>query len=329
MKKSLLALLISSVFVIAGCEDGKMTQTVLEAEKQIVHLGTELKNAQSDLAKKEAEVAKLSGVKAENEKLKAELEKAQQNTALNVEIVKIFDKKDVIKHKVDPKEEFAIEESTVSSIVTLPKTNFDWLNQLLINQAYDYNEEESRKLKNPTEEEFKKHREEVYQGLLESTKTEPTIGYDEHIHSTFMGQRNNITTFLMTHYSYTGGAHGMHHTQYINVDLAKKVVIGLNDLISPKNQAQLKELLWENYSRERVDENGKYNGFGDKKEFRISDQFYFTPEGIAFVYPPYELGAYAEGDIEVEADWYSINKLLNSDYQRGEKDGFFAEELEN
>lgn len=52
MNKSLLALLISSVFVIAGCEDGKMTQTVLEAEKQIVHLGTELKNAQSDLAKK-------------------------------------------------------------------------------------------------------------------------------------------------------------------------------------------------------------------------------------------------------------------------------------
>ncbi|MDY2948154.1 MAG: DUF3298 domain-containing protein [Mannheimia varigena] len=329
MKKSLLALLISSVFVITGCEDGKMTQTVLEAEKQIVQLGTELKNTQSELAKKETEIAELSGVRAENEKLKAELEKAQQNTALHVEIVKIFDKQEVIKHNVDPKEEFAIEESTVSSIVTLPKTNFDWLNQLLINQAYDHNEEQGRKLKNPTEEEFKKFREDVYQGLVESTKIEPTIGYDEHIYSNFIGQRNNIATFLMAHYSYTGGAHGMHYTQYINVDLAKKAIISLNDLISQKDQAQLKEILWENYSRERVDENGKYNGFGDKKEFRISDQFYFTSEGIVFVYPPYELGAYAEGNIEIEADWHSINKLLNSDYQRDEKDGFFAEELEN
>ncbi|GAB1673998.1 RsiV family protein [Mannheimia haemolytica] len=328
MKKSLLALLIGSVFLISACEDGKMTQTVLEAEKQIVQLGTELKNAQADLAKKEAEVAELSGVKAENEKLKSELENAQQNTALNVEIVKIFDKKEVIKHQVDPKQEFAIEESTVSAFVSLPKTNFDWLNQLLINQAYDYNEEQGRKLKNPTEEEFKKHREAVYQGLVESVKTEPAIGYDDHISSAFIGQRNNIATFTMMHYTYMGGAHGMHYTQYINVDLAKKAIIGLNDLISPKNQVQLKDILWENYSSVRVDENGNYNGFADKKEFRISDQFYFTPHGIAFVYPPYELGAYAEGDIEVEADWYLINKLLNSEYQRGEKDGFF-EELDN
>ncbi|MFA9488356.1 MULTISPECIES: DUF3298 domain-containing protein [unclassified Mannheimia] len=329
MKKSLLALLVSSVFVMSGCEDGKMTQTVLEAEKQIVHLGTELKNAQSELAKKEAEVNELSGVKAENEKLKAELEKAQQNTALQVEIVKIFDKKEVIKHQVDPKEEFAIEESTVSSFVSLPKTNFDWLNQLLINQAYDYNEEAGRKLKNLTEEEFKKHYEEVYQGLVESVKSKPVIGYDEYISSTFIGQRNNIATFLMTHYTYTGGAHGMHFTQYINVDLDKKAVIGLNDLISQKNQAQLKEMLWEIHSRERVDENGNYNGRGNQKEFRVSEQFYFTSSGIVFVYPPYELGAYAEGDTEVEADWHSINKLLNPDYQRGEKDGLFAEELEN
>ncbi|HGO5855199.1 TPA: DUF3298 domain-containing protein [Mannheimia haemolytica] len=329
MKKSLLALLISSVFVMSGCEDGKMTQTVLEAEKQIVQLGTELKNAQSELAKKETEVAELSGVKAENDKLKAELEKAQKNTALNVEIMKIFDKKEVIKHQVDPKQEFAIEESTVSAFVSLPKTNFDWLNQILINQAYDYNEEAGRKLKNLTEEEFKKHYQQVYQGLVESVKSEPAIGYDEHISSTFIGQRNNIATFAMTHYTYTGGAHGMHYTQYINVDLAKKTIIGLNDLISPKNQAQLKDILWENYSNEHVDENGNYNGFADKKEFRISDQFYFTPYGIAFVYPPYELGAYAEGEIEVEADWYSINKLLNPEFQRDNKDGFFDLEAEN
>lgn len=329
MKKSLLALLISSVFMIAGCEDGKMTQTVLEAEKQIVQLGNELKSTKDALEKKELELAELSEVKAENENLKAELEKAQKNMALHVEIVNIFDKKDVIKHQVDAKEEFAITESKVSSFVSLPKTNFDWLNQLLINQAYDYNEEKGRKLKNPTEEEFKNYRESVYQDLVESAKTEPAIGYDDHIYSTFVGQRNNIATFIMTSYSYAGGAHGMHYTRYINVDLDKKAEIKLNDLISQQNQAELKQILWKNYSSTRVDESGKYNGFGNEKEFRLSEQFYFSPSGIVFVYPPYELGSYAEGNVEVEAGWYSVNKLLNSDYQVGEKDGFFEEDLKD
>ncbi len=61
MKKSLLALLIGSVFLISACEDGKMTQTVLEAEKQIVQLGTELKNAQADLAKKRLKLQNFQG----------------------------------------------------------------------------------------------------------------------------------------------------------------------------------------------------------------------------------------------------------------------------
>lgn len=323
MKKSLLALLISSVFFVVGCEDSKMTQTVLEAEKKIVQLGNELKSTKDTLAKKEAEVAELSNVKAENETLKAELEKAQQNTALNVEIVKIFDKKEVIKHNAEKKEEYMLEESRIDSFISIPKTNLGWLNQLLLKIIYDPNEEAGRKLQHPTEDDLKKYREEVYQALVASAKEEPVIGYEESIHSDFIGQRNNIVTFSVQPYSYSGGAHGLHYTQYINIDLNKKSVIRLDDLVSKQNQAKLKEALWESYAVFRVDENGKYNGFADKKEFRISPEFYFGANGVVFVYPPYELGPYAEGDVEVSLPWYLVNDLFNKDYQRGEKDGFF------
>lgn len=326
MKKSLLALLVSSVLVIAGCEDGKMTQSVLEAEKHIVQLGNELKSTQDSLAKKEAEVAELSGVKEENDKLKAELEKAQQNQALQVEIVKLFDKTEVVKHNVDPKEEFSIKETEVRSFVSLPKTNFDWLNQLLINKIYDYNEEQGRTLKNPTEEQLKQYLEEGFQAAVESVKQEPLLGNEDRIDSYYEGRRNNIATFAMTFYNYLGGAHGMHLTQYINVDLDKQAEISLNDLVSEKNQAKLKEILWDSYASSRVDASGKYNGFGDKNDFRISSEFYFSSSGIVFVYPPYELGPYAEGDVEVHVSWHEANNLLNPDYQRGEKDGLFKRE---
>lgn len=162
--------------------------------------------------------------------------------------------------------------------------------------------------------------------MVESAKEEPVIGYDDSLTSSFLAQRNNIATFTMQFYSYSGGAHGMHYTHYINFDLNKKSIINLDDLVSPQNQAQFKEMLWANYRNNRLDENGKYTGFAEQKDFRISPDFYFAPHGLIFVYPPYELGPYVEGDVEVEVSWYEINDLLKPEYRPTEKDGFFMNE---
>lgn len=323
MKKSLLTLLIASAFFTVGCEDSKMTQALLEAEKNIVQLGNDLKVTKADLDKKVEELNALSAVNAENETLKAELEKAQKNVALQVEIVKIFDKSEVIKHAPKPKEEYQLEETGVAHFVAIPKTNLAWLNQLFINKVYD--PEALKTTPNPTEQDLVAQSEKNYQGMLADAKGEPVLGIEESIRSDYLGQRNHIASFMMQAYSYGGGAHGMHHTAYINVDLNKKAEIRLDDLIGSKNQGKLKKVLWKNYSDERLDEKGKYNGFANPKEFRISDQFYFDRNGIVFVYPPYELGPYAEGDVEILAGWEEINELLNGDYQRTEKDGFFKE----
>lgn len=326
MKKSLLTLLISSAVLMTGCEDGKMTQTVLEAEKTIVQLGNELKATKSDLEKKIEELNSLSTVKAENEKLKAELAKAQAHLALQVEIVKIFDKGETIEHPPATQEEYGREMSGVFHFVTIPKTNMAWLNQLLINKAYG--DEEIKKNPNPTEEDLRKQSEVNYQQMIEAVKETPVIGIEESLNSYYLGQRNNLAVFVMDYYAYSGGAHGINYTRYLNVDLNKKIVIGLNDLINPKNHDKLKKILWTNYSSERLGDNGKYNGFADEKDFRISEDFYFDGYGINFVYPPYELGPYAEGNVQISASWYEINELLNSEYQRTEKDGFFPEALE-
>lgn len=309
MKKSLLALIVAATFLTTACEDKETLQKLQNAEKALVQLESDLKT-----------------VKAENETLKAELTKAQQNVPLQVEIVKIFDKSEVIKHKVDQKEEYAIDESKVTSFVSIPKTNFEWLNKILVRRAYNPDEDLGRTLKNPTEQDLIKATEDNHNSMIAIAKGDPVIGFEESLFSDFIGQRNHIATFSMQYDVYTGGAHGMHGISYINVDLNKKTVISLNDLISDKNLDLFKEMVWENYAMSRVDENGKYNGYADKKEFRISPEFYFSSTGIVFVYPPYELGPYAEGDVEVEVSWYQANDLLNPDYQRGEKDGFFKQE---
>lgn len=308
MKKSLLALIITATFLTTACEDKETLQKLQNAEKTRVQLEMDLKN-----------------VKAENETLKAELTKAQQNVQLQVEIVKIFDKSELVKHKVNPREEYAIEETKVGSFVTMPKTNLDWLNNILVKKAYAPNKELGRTLQNPNEQDLIKLIEENYHNMIASAKEGSSIGYDEDMYSEFIGQRNHIATFSMENYSYSGGAHGMHYLSYINVDLNKKEEIRLNDLISSGNQEKLKKVLWKNYSNERLNEKGEYNGFANPKEFRISEEFYFNNLGIIFVYPPYELGSYSEGYVQILVSWEEINELLNGDYQRTEKDGFFKE----
>lgn len=131
----------------------------------------------------------------------------------------------------------------------------------------------------------------------------------------YMGQRNNLVMFSKHYYSFSGGAHGMYSTEYLNIDVNKKAVIQLDDLVSSKNQTKLKTILWENYTRERLDENGNYDdSFMAKKDFYIANNFYFSPNGITFVYPVYVLGAYAEGEIELSVSFEEISELLNKAY---------------
>ncbi|MDH2997293.1 hypothetical protein A1D22_06360 [Pasteurellaceae bacterium LFhippo2] len=328
MKKSVIALLVSSIFILSACDDKQMTQKVTEAEKQIVQLNSELQKAQSELSTKTAELDKL---KEQAVTLSEDLANAKQKTsafpALQVEILKLFDKSESIKHPKDPKnpdDEYYREETNISLFASIPKTQIEWLNDLLLNEVYrsSISEEEYKAHKGKvTVEQLKESLDKEYNGFINDAKEEKPIGLSRSVDSYYLGQRNNIVFFSQSHNSYYGGAHGMYYTRYLNFDVNKKELITLNSLVPPKNQAKLRELLWESYINDRQLQEGEAP-YAEKSDFRISEEFFFSPYGITFVYPPYELGPFAEGEIEVPLYFHQLNELLNSDYRLTEKDGF-------
>lgn len=308
MKKSLFTLLIGSVFLLSGCEDKINTQKLLDAEKQIMHLSTQLKSAQ------------------------AELEKSKNVfPSLNVEIVELFNKSEDVKLSKEQKAEFERESSAVQVFASIPKTNVAWLDQLLLAKVFSTLGVGLTQLKAEeiTKDELTQILQQRYDTLMSDIKEQPAVAMSSSLESYYLGQRNNIVSFYFFSYDYYGGAHGMFMTHYANVDINKKKVITLNDLIDPRNQDKVKDALWEIYSIERLDENGEYNGFIAKNDFRISENFYFGLNSIRFVYPVYELGPYSEGEVEIELDWSMANKLFNSDYHRTAKDGFGQNPIEN
>lgn len=333
MKKLLLAAFVASALALSACEDTNLPQKVFEAEKKIVQLETDLKKSQVDLKTKSDE---LGALKREHEGLKNQYTETKTTLesigfpSLKVTIEPLFEKSEHLKFGKAPKDEFAREDTTVSMFVSVPKTQIEWLNQLLLAEMFKMWLVENEKLpENITAELLTQRLQERYGAMLEEAKEFKPIALSESLDSFYIGQRNGIVTFSLTSHSYSGGAHGMFAVQYVNVDTNKKAVIGLNDLIGEKNQTKVKELLWEQYRIARTDINGKYVGFADKKDFRISDDFYFSPTGITFVYPPYELGSFAEGVVEVSLSWYEVNALLNGDYQLKAQDGFGLNKIEN
>ncbi|NEN74977.1 DUF3298 and DUF4163 domain-containing protein [Pelistega sp. NLN82] len=295
MKKTIIATVIGSVFMLAACSDN-----------------TELTQAKEKLATLEQQSAQqVEKLTAELNQVKAELAThASQVPALHVKVSTVFEKEEEIKHTV--KDEYDIETTTVHYRVQVPETGIDWLDTLLV-QVYS-NTDGKLSDKVLTKEALTQQAQQEFSTIVDDIKKEPISGYEHISNAEFEGQRENIVTFSHSYYSYAGGAHGVGGINYINIDTNKKAIITLNDLIAPAQQDKLKDILWGKYKGDQAEE----DLFVNRKDFDFikNNNFYFSPAGLHFVYPVYTLGPYVEGEVELTVSWYEINALLNKDYQR-------------
>lgn len=294
MKKSLLALLISMLF-LTGCEDKTQTAQLQQAQTTIAQLKSELSETQKQLAQA-------------NDKLSA---KAEFPT-LRPKTLNVFSQTETLKfEKKSTEDEFIPEEGTVTLNNTLVQTGIEWLDQALFEQnvAMFIEQEQTTEINLTT---FQAMLKQTFADRVAAIKKEPQIGDELSVYMNYLGQWNNIATFSQFVYSYTGGAHGMFSTDYLNFDVDKQKLITLNDLFSQPNRQKAKQLLWETYKARSAEENDQ--PFVEQKDFSLSEQFYFTPDGLVFSYPPYAIGPFVEGEIDLTLTWEEINELINPDY---------------
>ena len=156
-----------------------------------------------------------------------------------------------------------------------------------------------------SEQQFIEYLQTHYADNVKEVKEFELIGISTNVDVEYLGQRENIATFTMSYHHYSGGAHGMYSTHFVNVDLDKKAVIRLDDVFTKAQQNKVKALLWEIYQNESRGDNGeRQEPFTAKADFYLSDNFYFSQDGIVFVYPLYALGPYAEGEKELRLSLY-------------------------
>lgn len=321
MKKTTLAATMAALLLLAGCDDQIGAQKLLEAEKTIVNLESQLKQTQQELTKAKNEIAQ---IQPELAKFKSAL------PGLKVEIETLFEADETLQFDEATKLEFDRDETSIAVSASVPKTQIEWLDQLLLLELYKINLAENASVpKQVSREQVIEQFSKAYQDLVKEAKEIKPIGLGMSVAGSYISQRNQLALFTLLYSDYSGGAHGTYFTRYLNVDLENKTLIQLNDLIPETNQEKVKELLWENYKNARLNHQGKYVGTVEQADLKLSENFYFSQDGVVFVYPPYELGSYAEGEIEVTLSWQEGYHLINEAYRLNEKDGFKLQPIEN
>lgn len=122
--------------------------------------------------------------------------------------------------------------------------------------------------------------------------------------------RSNRLIVCHSAYQYTGGAHGMHALQMMNIDTKTKKTIGLSDVLSPTEINRLPVLL-EKKLRQKfnlTDTDSLNSVIFDEHPELVNTNYYITHTGIGFIYNPYEIAAYSYGTLQLFVPFSELKK---------------------
>ncbi|MCD8309926.1 MAG: DUF3298 and DUF4163 domain-containing protein [Prevotellaceae bacterium] len=124
----------------------------------------------------------------------------------------------------------------------------------------------------------------------------------------------HLLTYRVYYEEYTGGAHGIYLTNFLNVDLSTLTPVRLDDLFAKGYEEQLTDLLWnqlmaDNHvtTREELQDMGYALG-GD---IEPTGNFYLDDAGITFYYNVYDIAPYVMGTTAITLSYDILQPLMD------------------
>ncbi|CRF34389.1 dynein heavy chain [Brachyspira suanatina] len=120
----------------------------------------------------------------------------------------------------------------------------------------------------------------------------------------------NIISFSIYNYSYTGGMHGIYNVApaiYL-ISTGEKIGTNLSELVENQNDRELINLM-----RSKLLRNFTEKDFFDFYSIRLSDIYDITPSGIKFIWPLYKIADYAQGVIEIDFTYLELRPFVRKD----------------
>ncbi len=152
----------------------------------------------------------------------------------------------------------------------------------------------------------------------ESQKGEEYVGawysYYKGIEGHVQYYRGKFLVYRIDFNEYTGGAHGIYMTSFLNLDLETLVPIRLEDLFVPDYEVPLTDLLWNQLMADNhvaTHEELEDLGYTSTGELTPTENFYLDKEGITFYYNVYDIAPYVMGPVKITLPYDAVRHLLN------------------
>lgn len=133
-------------------------------------------------------------------------------------------------------------------------------------------------------------------------------GIESHVQS----YEKDLLTYRIDYNEYTGGAHGIYMTTYLNIDLIHLRPLRLDDIFVSGSKEALADLI-----RNQLMVDNKVTtpdeledlGYGSTGEIAPTENFYLDKEGITFYYNVYDITPYAMGPVKVKLPYEIVEHL--------------------
>ena len=139
----------------------------------------------------------------------------------------------------------------------------------------------------------------------------PSLRYASQSSASVICQQGDLLSLRILDYSYSGGTHGSFGSTVRSFDLRTGRVLAFADLFRPEARTQLLPLLERGVRRTLgIGDNERLDTQLLENEVPLTTNVCLTPGGALFVYLPYEIAAYALGEVPVFVPMAELRPLL-------------------
>ena len=185
----------------------------------------------------------------------------------------------------------------------------DNINTTILSQAFDLEDG----LEVGIEETAARYRENLIDEYLNENDTpeaEGILTWEDRINGSFAGRYKGWINYLLTYYSFRGGAHGLQTVSHIVFDKETGAVVTEADLFADGYTAPVSALLQESVIQAMKAEDPELLELLIKEALVPNGNFSVGPDGVEWTFQPYEAGPYALGAITAGASWQDLKPYL-------------------
>jgi len=173
-------------------------------------------------------------------------------------------------------------------------------------------------VKNKMDSFLKSYQDEL--GTQDSTMNEemlsPSWNYEESVEFSIAYNAHQMITLSQYYYDYMGGAHGNYSTFFTNLDLQLQKIWKLSDVLHT-DSTTLQRLLETAFRKEyRIPAPKPLTELLFDSTLATTDNFYICEKGLKFLYNPYEIASYADGQITLFIPYTQLKNYLTEAFKK-------------